>query len=81
MAKNMKNPPNPQRALEEADIPVQTYSQARAYVSTSRDVGRSDTIVTGTLLVLGYYAFTIFDSGLTHSFISVPFVRQAGFEL
>lgn len=30
---------------------------------------------------MGHYAFTLFDSGSTHSFIYFSFVRQVGFEL
>ena len=36
-----------------------------------------DTVVTGTLQVLGFHAFVLFDSGSTHSFISTTFVRYA----
>lgn len=59
--KNIENLPNSPRALEEADRQVHTCSQARAYASTKRHVERSDTVVTGTLPVLGNSAFTIFD--------------------
>ena len=57
---------------------MQTRAQMRP---TGRDIRRSDTLVTGTLPILSHYAFTIFDFGSTHSFISFPFVTQAGFEL
>ena len=36
-------------------------------------------MVKGTLSILGHFAFTLFDSGSTHSFVSLPFVRQVGF--
>ena len=36
-------------------------------------------MVTGTLSILGHFALTLFDSGSTHSFVSLPFVKQAGF--
>ena len=38
-------------------------------------------MVTGTLHLCGYYAYTIFDSGSTHSFILFKFVHQAQLEL
>ena len=40
---------------------MNSYSQTRAYASTKRDARKSDTVVTGTLPVLGHYAFTMFD--------------------
>ena len=50
---------------------MQTHSQVRAYVSTSRDVENSDTIVTDTLSVKGHLALTLFDWGFTPFFIYV----------
>ena len=37
-------------------------------------------MVTGTLPIYGYFAYTVFDSGSTHSFISLSFVCQARLE-
>ncbi|KAA0059930.1 ty3-gypsy retrotransposon protein [Cucumis melo var. makuwa] len=39
------------------------------------------TVVTGTLLILGHYAFVLFDSGPSHSFISSVFVQHVGLEV
>ena len=36
-------------------------------------------MVTGTLSILGHFALTLFDSSSTHSFVSLPFVKQARF--
>ena len=58
---------------------MQTRAQTRAYATTSKEAGTSDTMVTGTLSILGHFALTLFDSGSTHSFVSLPFVSQAGF--
>ena len=44
---------------------------------TSRAVEDASTVVTGTLPIHGYFAYTVFDSSSTHSFISLSFVRQA----
>ena len=61
--------------------PAPPRAQARAYASTSKDTRRFDALVTGTLYILDHFAFTLFDSGSTHSFISLSFIVQAGFEL
>ena len=78
---NTEAQPNPPRVVEQTKQSAPSRAQVRAYASTSNDTGRSDAVVTGTLSVLGDLAFTLFDSGSTHSFISMPFVLQAGFEL
>ena len=41
----------------------------------------SHTVVTGILSILGHFAFTLFDLGSTHSFVSLPFISQAGFAI
>ena len=38
-------------------------------------------MVTGTLPILGHFAFVLFDSGSSHSFISSVFVRQMCLEV
>ena len=73
--------PNPPRVVEQTEQPAPPRAQARAYASTSKDTRKSDAVVTGTLSVLVHCAFTLFDFGSMHSFISMPFVVQAGFEL
>ncbi|KAA0025895.1 pol protein [Cucumis melo var. makuwa] len=42
---------------------------------------RASTVVTGRLPILGHYAFVLFDSGSTHSFISSVFVQHFGLEV
>ncbi|TYK29809.1 ty3-gypsy retrotransposon protein [Cucumis melo var. makuwa] len=42
---------------------------------------RAGTVVTGTLPILGHYAFVLFDSGSSHSFISSVFVQHVGLEV
>ena len=42
---------------------------------------RADTVATGTLPVLGYFALTLFDSRSSHSFISSIFVSRACLEV
>ena len=60
---------------------MQTCLQERAYASTRRDVGKYDIVVIGILSIIGHYALTLFDSGITRSFIFVPFSSQVGFQL
>ncbi|KAA0067305.1 ty3-gypsy retrotransposon protein [Cucumis melo var. makuwa] len=48
---------------------------------TADKAERAGTVVTGTLLILGHYALVLFDSGSSHSFISLVFVRQMGIEI
>ena len=81
MARNVEAQPNPPKVVEQTEQPTPSRAQARAYASTSKDTGKSDVVVTGTLSILGHFAFTLFDSGSTHSFISMPFVVQTGFKL
>ncbi|XP_022946901.1 uncharacterized protein LOC111450842 [Cucurbita moschata] len=59
------------------------HSQARgkAFATTSKAAGDANTVVTGTLPISGYFAYTVFDSGSTHSFISLSFVCQARLEV
>ena len=58
---------------------MQTRAQTRAYATTSKVAGTSRTVVKGTFSILGHFALTLFDSGLTHSFVSLHFVSQAEF--
>ena len=45
---------------------------------TIKEAGTSGTVVTGTLSILRHFSLTLFDSGSTHSFVSLPFVSQVG---
>ena len=54
---------------------AQNHDTARATIRKRAD--DMDTVVTGTLPVLGFHAFVLFDSGSTHSFISTTFVSCA----
>ncbi|KAA0036552.1 ty3-gypsy retrotransposon protein [Cucumis melo var. makuwa] len=46
-----------------------------------QEAERAGTVVTGTLLIFGHYAFVLFDSGSSHSFISSVFVQYVGLEV
>ncbi|TYJ97415.1 ty3-gypsy retrotransposon protein [Cucumis melo var. makuwa] len=46
-----------------------------------QEAKRAGTVVTSTLPILGHYAFVLFDSGSSHSFISSVFVQHVGLEV
>ncbi|KAA0046186.1 gag protease polyprotein [Cucumis melo var. makuwa] len=49
--------------------------------SLLQEAERAGTVVTGTLPILGHYAFVLFDSESSHSFISSVFVQHVGLEV
>ncbi|XP_022964749.1 uncharacterized protein LOC111464739 [Cucurbita moschata] len=51
------------------------------YATTRQEAENSNTAVTNTLSILGYYAWVLFDSGTTHSFISTNLVKHARVEV
>ncbi|KAL0539828.1 hypothetical protein IC582_024049 [Cucumis melo] len=55
--------------------------QGRVFATNKAEAERADTVVTGTLPVLGHYALVLFDSGSSHSFISSAFVLYARLEV
>ncbi|KAA0063882.1 ty3-gypsy retrotransposon protein [Cucumis melo var. makuwa] len=55
--------------------------QRRVFAITRQEVERAGTVVTGTLPILGYYAFVLFDYGSSHSFISSVFVQHVGLKV
>ncbi|KAA0041470.1 ty3-gypsy retrotransposon protein [Cucumis melo var. makuwa] len=58
-----------------------TSQQGRVFATTRQEVERAGTVVIGTLLILGHYAFVLFDSGSSHSFISSVFVQHVGLKV
>ncbi|TYK23835.1 gag protease polyprotein [Cucumis melo var. makuwa] len=56
-------------------------SGGRVFATTRQEAERASTVVTGTLPILGHYAFVLFDSGSSHSFISFVFVQYVGLEV
>ncbi|KAA0051719.1 pol protein [Cucumis melo var. makuwa] len=55
--------------------------QGRVFATTRQEAERAGTVVTGTLPMLGHYAFVLFDSVSSHSFISSVFVQHVGLEV
>ncbi|XP_023514476.1 uncharacterized protein LOC111778735 [Cucurbita pepo subsp. pepo] len=56
-------------------------ARAVAHATTARKAEETDIVVAGTLLIFGHLAFTLFDSGATHPFISKGFVKSLDLEL
>ncbi|TYK08816.1 ty3-gypsy retrotransposon protein [Cucumis melo var. makuwa] len=56
-------------------------SGGRVFATTRQEAKRAGTVVTGTLPILGHYAFVLFDSGSSHSFISSVFVHHVGLKV
>ena len=77
-AGNTEAQANSPRVVEQTERPAPPRSQPRAYASTSKDLGRSDAVVTGTLSILGHFAFTLFDSSSTHFFILCLLLYKQG---
>ncbi|XP_022983415.1 uncharacterized protein LOC111482025 [Cucurbita maxima] len=77
--KSSGNPREPLRGPVIREPTVQTRPQTRAYVMTIKEAGTSGTGVTGTLSIIRHFELTLFESGSTHSFVALPFVKQAGF--
>ncbi|KAL0545083.1 hypothetical protein IC582_020224 [Cucumis melo] len=55
--------------------------QGRVFATNKTEAEKADTVLTGTLPVLGHYALVLFDSGSSHSFISSTFVLHARLEV
>ncbi|TYK05231.1 gag-protease polyprotein [Cucumis melo var. makuwa] len=55
--------------------------QGRVFATTRQEAKLAGTMVTATLPILGHYAFVLFDSGSSHSFISSVFVQHVGLEV
>jgi hypothetical protein len=68
--------------VKEGDRPQQKgsgqkqFTQARVYALTPGDAETENEVVTGTLPLFSGKAIVLFDSGATHSFISVSYVRR-----
>ncbi|KAL0539981.1 hypothetical protein IC582_024203 [Cucumis melo] len=56
-------------------------SGGRVFATTRQEPERSGAVVTGTLPILGHYAFVLFNFGSSHSFISSVFVQHVGLEV
>ncbi|KAA0045460.1 ty3-gypsy retrotransposon protein [Cucumis melo var. makuwa] len=71
----------PQKLIETTLYQSPASQQERVFTTTHQEAERASTVVTGTLSILGYYAFVLFDSGSSHSFISSVFVQHVGLEV
>ncbi|KAL0539893.1 hypothetical protein IC582_024114 [Cucumis melo] len=71
----------PRKPFETTPHQPSASQQGRVFATTRQEVERAGTVVTGTLPILGYYAFVLFDSGSSHSFISSIFIQHVGLEV
>ncbi|XP_043725606.1 uncharacterized protein LOC122672172 [Telopea speciosissima] len=52
--------------------------QGRVYSVTTSEAEASQNVVTGTILICSTPAYTLFDTGATHSFVSPTFAKRTG---
>ncbi|KAL4026089.1 hypothetical protein IC575_014513 [Cucumis melo] len=71
----------PRKPFETTPYQPSTSQQGRVFATTRQEAERAGTVVTGTLPILGHYAFVLFNSGSSHSFISSVFVQHVGLEV
>ncbi|KAA0037369.1 pol protein [Cucumis melo var. makuwa] len=71
----------PRKPFETTPPQPSASQQGRVFAITRQEAERAGTVVTGTLPILGHYAFVLFDSGSSHLFISSIFVQHVGLEV
>ncbi|KAA0042391.1 ty3-gypsy retrotransposon protein [Cucumis melo var. makuwa] len=71
----------PQKPFETTPHHPSASQQGRVFVTTRQEAEQAGTVVIGTLPILGHYAFVLFDSGSSHSFISSVFVQHVDLEV
>ncbi|KAA0057168.1 pol protein [Cucumis melo var. makuwa] len=71
----------PQKLIGTTPHQPSASQQGRVFATTRQEAERVGTVVTGTLPILGHYAFVLFDSGSSHSFISSVFIQHVGLEV
>ncbi|TYJ97948.1 ty3-gypsy retrotransposon protein [Cucumis melo var. makuwa] len=71
----------PRKLIETTSHPPPASQQGRVFATTRQEAERASTVVTGTLPILGHYAFVMFDFVSSHSFISSVFVQHVGLEV
>lgn len=65
-----------QRTLDGQSKDRGQKTKGLVYALTQQDAQSSNVVVTSTISVSDIYAYVLFDSGTTHSFISITFVRK-----
>ncbi|TYK24364.1 putative polyprotein [Cucumis melo var. makuwa] len=70
-----------QKPVETTPHQPSASQQGRVFATTRQEAERVGTVVTGTLPILEHYAFVLFDSGSSHSFISSVFVQHVGLKV
>ncbi|KAL0555978.1 hypothetical protein IC582_004481 [Cucumis melo] len=70
-----------QKPVETTPHQPSASQQGRVFATTRQEAERVGIVVTGTLPILEHYAFVLFDSGSSHSFISSVFVQHVGLKV
>ncbi|KAL0551817.1 hypothetical protein IC582_010906 [Cucumis melo] len=71
----------PQKPFKTTPHQPSASQQGRVFATTLQEAERAGTVVTGTLPIFWDYAFVLFDSRSSHSFISSVFVQHVGLEV
>ncbi|KAA0036560.1 retrotransposon protein, putative, Ty3-gypsy subclass [Cucumis melo var. makuwa] len=71
----------PRKPIETTPHQPPASQQGRVFTTIRQEAERASTVVTGTLPILGHYAFVLFDTGSSHSFISSVFIKHVGLEV
>ncbi|KAA0055570.1 gag protease polyprotein [Cucumis melo var. makuwa] len=71
----------PQKLLETTSNQTPTSQQGRGFATTRQEAEQAGTVVTSMLPILGHFAFILFDSRSSHSFISLAFVQHVCLEV
>ncbi|KAA0053355.1 gag protease polyprotein [Cucumis melo var. makuwa] len=71
----------PQKLIGTTPHQPSASQQRRVFATTRQEAERAGTVVKGTLPILGHYAFVLFDSRSSNSFISSMFVQYVGLEV
>ncbi|XP_073120681.1 uncharacterized protein [Henckelia pumila] len=61
-----------------ANCPRKKNTAGRVFVMQAEEVDPDTSLITGRILVGGNSTFALLDSGATHSFISLEFIRRVG---
>lgn len=56
----------------------QTQTQGRIFALTQQDAQASNTVVTGTIPIYFVFAYVLFNTAATNSFVSVGFAKKLG---
>ena len=64
------------RGKQQLEGQQKTVTQGRVYALTQQDANASNSVVTGMIKLFSSNVYVLFDTGATHSFVSVRLVRE-----